>query len=163
PPPLASAPYAADVNQVQALGAVNSTKRTADQTQIARFWSDFSFTVTPPGHWNALAENVTTNQPITLADNARLFALLNVSMGDAAIAAWDAKYVYNSWRPVTAIQQADIDGNPGTLVDTNWTPLLTTPSFPEYMSGHSTFSAAAATVLANFLGSNNVPCSVGSD
>src|SRR5262249_16655740 len=125
--------------------------------------SDFSYTVTPPGHWNQIAQNVATNLGLSLAQNARLFALLNIAMADAGIASWDAKYEYNFWRPVTAIQQADVDGNPDTEADPNWLPLLTTPSFPEYMSGHSTFSGAASTVLAQFLGSNNVPFTVGSD
>src|SRR6185503_21247286 len=124
PPPLNSSRYAADVNQVRELGGLNSTNRTAEQTFIARFWSDFSYTVTPPGHWNQIAQNVATNRPGTLAENARLFALLNLAMADAGIAVWDAKYIYNFWRPVTAIQQADTDGNPETEADPNWTPLL---------------------------------------
>lgn len=91
----------------------------------------------------------------TLAQNARLFALLDIAEADAAIAAWGAKYVFNFWRPITAIQLADIDGNKATRFDATWTPLLVTPSFPEYVSGHSTFSSAAAAVLAAFFGSNH--------
>src|SRR3989442_15015252 len=148
PPALNSAQYAADVNQVRALGSLNSTNRSPEQSLIARFWSDFSFTVTPPGHWNQIAQNVVTNRPTTLIESARLFALLNIAMADAGICVWDAKYVYNFWRPVTAIQQADTDGNPDTEGDPDWLPLLNTPAFPEYVSGHSAFSAAAAAVLA---------------
>ncbi len=163
PPSLTSTQYAAVFNQVKQIGAADSTNRTAEQTLIARFWSDFSYTVTPPGHWNQFAQNISTNFGLSLAQNARLFALLNIAMADAGIACWDAKYEYNSWRPITAIQEADLDGNPDTVADPNWLPLLTTPSFPEYVSGHSTFSGAASTALALFLGSNNVPFTVGSD
>ena len=163
PPPLGSAQYAADVNEVKALGKSNSTNRTAEQTLIARFWSDFSFTVTPPGHWNQIAQNIVTNRASNLIDTARLFALLNIAMADAAICVWDAKYVYNLWRPVTAIQQADMDDNAATEADPDWLPLLNTPAFPEYVSGHSAFSAAAATILGALLGTDAVTFTVGSD
>jgi membrane-associated phospholipid phosphatase len=163
PPALTSSQYARDYNLTMDFGALNSTNRTAEQTLVAKFWSDFNNTVTPPGHWNAVAENISTNLGFSLLQNARLFALLNLAMADAGIAAWDAKYAYNFWRPVTAIHQGEIDGNPDTLSDTNWVPLLTTPPFPEYVSGHSTFSGAASTVLASVLGTNDVSFSVGSD
>lgn len=163
PPALISSQYAADVNQVKQLGRVNSTNRTAEQTLIARFWSDFSYTVTPPGHWNQIAQNVATNRSTSVIEEARLFALLNIAMADAGICVWDAKYLYNFWRPVTAIQQADMDGNPDTEADPEWMPLLNTPAFPEYVSGHSAFSAAAAVVLAAFCGNDNVTFRVGSD
>jgi len=163
PPPLSSTQYTRDFNLVKDLGKLNSTNRTAEQTLIARFWSDFSYTVTPPGHWNQIAQNVITNRPFSLVESARLFALLNIAMADAGIASWDAKYAYNFWRPITAIQQAELDGNPDTEADPNWTPLLNTPPFPEYTSGHSTFSAAAARVLADFCGTDHVTFTVGSD
>ncbi len=163
PPSLTSAQYAADLNQVKSLGGVNSTVRTPEQTQVARFWSDFSYTVTPPGHWNQIAQNVAHTAGTSLEHNARMFAVLNVGMADAGIAAWDAKYVYNFWRPVTAVQNADIDGNADTVADPNWLPLLNTPSFPEYMSGHSTFSGAAASLLAKLVGTDHFQFSVGSD
>lgn len=163
PPSLTSAQYAADFNQVKSLGALNSATRTAEQTEVAYFWSDFSYTVTPPGHWNEVARNVATDQASSLEENAHTFALLNIAMADAAIAAWDAKYEYNFWRPVTAIQEADGDGNPDTVSDPDWRPLLVAPAFPEYISGHSTFSAAAAAVLAHAFGSDEITFTVGSD
>ena len=163
PPSLTSTQYARDFNQVKELGARDSNNRTPEQTLIARFWSDFSYTVTPPGHWNQIAQNVATNRGNTLIQNARLLALLNIAMADAAIIAWDAKYVFNFWRPITAIQEADNDGNPDTKAEPNWTPLLNTPPFPEYTSGHSTFSSAAATVLAEFYGTDQISFTVGSD
>jgi hypothetical protein len=89
-----------------------------------------------------------------LAENARLFASLNIALADAAIVAWDAKYFYDFWRPITAIEQAHNDGNPLTTADPNWDPLLNTPPFSEYVSGHSTFSGAADTILSSFFGNN---------
>lgn len=163
PPPLNSARYAADLNQVKDLGAATSRTRTAEQTLIALFWADFTYTVTPPGHWNQIARQVAANQGLSLAQTARLFALLNIALADAGIATWDAKYAYNFWRPVTAIPQADLDEHPGTQADPGWTPLLVTPSFPEYVSGHSAFSAAAATVLSLFLGTDHVSFTAISD
>lgn len=152
PPALDSAEYASEFNQVKELGSLNSTTRTAEQTEIALFWADGLGTFTPPGHWNQIAESVSLAQGNTLSENARLFALLNIAEADAGIVAWDAKYEYNFWRPITAIEQADTDGNPDTLADPTWNPLLVTPPFPEYISGHSTFSGAADAVLTSFFG-----------
>jgi membrane-associated phospholipid phosphatase len=163
PPAFGSEEWVRDYNMVKELGSANSTTRTADQTQIARFWSDFSYTVTPPGHWNQIAEQTATTMGNDLLANARLFAMLNVAMADAAIAVWDAKYVYNFWRPVTAIPNGDSDGNDLTVADPGWLPLLATPSFPEYVSGHSTFSSAAAEVLAFFYGTDRMTFTIGSD
>jgi membrane-associated phospholipid phosphatase len=154
PPALDSAKYVAEFNQVKALGSLNSTTRTAEQTEIAKFWADGAGTFTPPGHWNLIAEQIALTKGNTLEENARLFALLDIAEADAGIAAWDAKYTYNLWRPITAIALADTDNNPDTSADPDWTPLLTTPPFPEYVSGHSTFSGAAATVLTAFFGDN---------
>lgn len=152
PPDLASAEYAAALNEVKELGRFDSTVRTAEQTEIAMFWSDGPGTFTPVGHWNQIASIVSTAQGNTLAENARLFAVLNLALADAGIACWDAKYAYNVWRPITAIREAASDGNPLTEPDPTWAPLIKTPNFPSYTSGHSTFSAAAATVLAAFFG-----------
>ncbi|MFN6154763.1 Ig-like domain-containing protein [Anabaena sp. AL09] len=153
-PALTSDKYTTEFNQVKDLGSINSTTRTADQTEVAKFWADGSGTFTPAGHWNQIAQNAAATKGNSLIDNARLFALLDISLADAGIAAWDAKYTYNSWRPITAIQKADTDGNPNTTADPNWKPLITTPPFPSYISGHSTFSGAAATVLTTILGDN---------
>lgn len=154
PPALQSPEYAAEINQVQAWGSENSTVRTADQTETALFWADGAGTFTPPGHWNLVAEQLAVVKRSTLADNARLFALLNCAQADAGIAAWDAKYLYDNWRPVTAIRLADKDDNNNTIADPFWTPLIITPPFPDYVSGHSTFSGAATTILASVFGDN---------
>lgn len=154
PPALNSAEYAAAYNQVKSLGQNTSTTRTADQTEIALFWADGAGTFTPPGHWNQIAQSASLRQGLSLAENARLFAALNVAGADAAIVSWDAKYAYNYWRPVTAIRAGDTDGNDATAADPNWTPLIVTPPFPTYTSGHSTFSGAASVVLTAFFGDN---------
>ncbi len=156
PPALNSPQYTAALNQVESLGSATSTTRTADETQIAKFWSDGSGTFTPPGHWNEIAQDVSLQQGLSLVQNAQMFFVLNVAEADAGIACWDAKYTYNFWRPITAIQNAGTDGNAATTADPSWTPLLTTPNFPSYMSGHSTFSGAASTVLAGFFGTDNI-------
>lgn len=147
PPVLGSAEYAAALNEVQSLGDAESTTRTAEQTQIARFWADGLGTFTPPGHWNAIASAAAKDAGGSLSADARLFAQLNVALADAAIAAWDTKYTQLGWRPITAIREGDTIGNPGITGDEEWESLLLTPNHPEYVSGHSTFSAAAAGIL----------------
>ena len=163
PPAITSTRYAADYNEVKAFGAAVGSSRTPVQDEIALFWADATGTETPPGHWNSIAQNVARQSGNTLEQNARLFALLNIAMADAAIAAWDAKYVFDNWRPVTAIRNGDGDGNAGTAGDPTWSSFIVTPPFPDYVSGHSTFSAAAATVLALFYGSDAVAFATGSD
>jgi membrane-associated phospholipid phosphatase len=154
PPALASTDYAAAVDQVRRLGSAGSTERTADQTAIANFWADGGGTSTPPGHWNQIAMDIGLEHNQSLLENARMLALVNFAMADAGIASWDAKYASNLWRPIDAIHLADTDGNAATTADAAWSPLLNTPSFPSYVSGHSTFSAAAAEVLTALLGEN---------
>ncbi len=154
PPALSSAEYAESLNEVQLLGRATGSARTADQTQIARFWADGSGTYTPPGHWNQIAAQFAAARGLSVGENARLFAMLNAALGDAAIVSWNTKYTYDLWRPATAIQNADLDGNDLTTPDTEWSSLLITPPFPEYTSGHSTFSAAAAEILTAYFGDN---------
>lgn len=166
PPDLTSAEYAAAFNEVKDLGGdgvTTPTSRTPEQTLIAKFWADGAGTETPPGHWNTIAQDVFQARGQSVVQDARLFALLNIALADAAIDAWDCKYEFNYWRPVTAIRAADTDGNPDTAPDATWTPLLGTPAFPSYMSGHSTFSAAGAAVLADFFGTDAVTFTTSSD
>ena len=163
PPALESAKYAADYDEVKALGAAVGSTRTPEQSDIALFWADGAGTATPPGHWNVIAKDVATARGNTLRENARLFALLNVAMADAAICAWDAKYKYNFWRPVTAIRNGDTDGNPATTGDSSWSSYIPTPPHPDYISGHSTFSGAAAAVLSLFYGTTRISFETGSD
>ena len=155
PPALDSQQYAADYEEVKQLGPVVGSTRTEDQTEIALFWADGAGTETPPGHWNSIAQIIADAHGNTLEENARLFALLNIAMGDAAICAWDAKYTFDFWRPVTAIAFAE--------PELNWMSFIITPPFPEYVSGHSTFSGAAATVFPLFFGTEDLPFTTGSD
>ncbi|MEM9367199.1 MAG: dockerin type I domain-containing protein [Planctomycetota bacterium] len=152
PPPVTSQAYAASVDEVMRFGSLDSEIRTADQTEIAIFWADGGGTFTPPGHWNQIAADVAIERDQFLLENARLFAMLNLGLADAAIASWDAKYHYDLWRPIDAIQRADADGNSQTVQDESWRPLLISPPFPTYTSGHSTFSGAADAVLTTLLG-----------
>jgi membrane-associated phospholipid phosphatase len=148
PPPLSSNAYAASINEVQSLGSATSTTRTPEQTQIGQFWS-------PPiqNFWNQIAQTVALAHHSNLPTTARLFAVLNLSFADSAIAFYDAKYTYQLWRPVTAIRLADTDGNPDTVADPNWLPLAgNTAADPSYPGAHSTISAAGADVLAGFYG-----------
>jgi hypothetical protein len=162
PPALTSSEYAAAVEEVKRLGGTASAARTPEQTQIAEFWSDSTGqTATPVGKWNLIAQGLAQQQGNTLAENARMFALLDVTLADAGIVCWDTKYTYGLWRPEDAIRLADTDGNPATQVDPSWTPLLTSPPFPEYVSGHSTFSAAAAETLALFFGEDDIAFETG--
>jgi membrane-associated phospholipid phosphatase len=155
PPSLDSQQYAADYEEVKELGAAIGSTRTDDQTEIALFWADGAGTETPPGHWNSIAQIIAGSRGNTLEENARLFALLNIAMADAAICAWDAKYTFDFWRPVTAIAFAE--------PELNWISFIVTPPFPDYVSGHSTFSGAAATVLPLFYGTEDLPFTTGSD
>jgi hypothetical protein len=148
PPALASDAYAAAINEVQSLGSASSTTRTAEQTEIGKFWN-------PPiqNFWNQIAQTVALAHHSDLPTTARLFAALNLSFADSAIAFYDAKYTYRLWRPVTAIRLADSDGNPNTVADPNWLPLAgNTAADPSYPGAHSTISAAGADVLARFYG-----------
>lgn len=155
--------YTAAFREVKRLGGKTSTARTADQAEIARFWDDGPGSATPPGHWNAIAQSLAEQHHLSLLDNARLFALLGMTVADAAIVAWDTKYHYQHWRPVTGIRAADADGNPHTVQDASWESLIGTPPFPAYTSGHSTFSGSSARLLELFFGTDALPFSVGSD
>jgi membrane-associated phospholipid phosphatase len=163
PPALRSTRWTADYNEVKAFGVDVGSTRTAEQEQIALFWADGMGTETPPGHWNHIARDVAAARGNTLEENARLFALLNLAMADAAICAWDTKYAYDFWRPVTAIRNGDADGNPDTDPDPEWRPLIVTPPFPEHVSGHSAFSGAAARILALFYGNDRITFTTASD
>lgn len=156
PPPPNSAEYATAFEEVKRLGRAGSHVRTAHQTQIAFFWEDGPGSYTPPGHWNAIAQTISKARGLSLLENARLFALLGITQADAAVVSWDHKYAYHHWRPLTAIAAADNDGNPATEADATWTPLIPTPPFPAYTSGHSTFSGSASKLLELFFGTDAI-------
>lgn len=152
PPALTSTTYAREFHQVKRLGQLDSPDRTAVQTNIARFWIGSPGTSSAPGQWNEIAAQLTVKNGQTLWQNAQLLYQLNLALADAGIAAWDTKFAYRSWRPITAIRLAGSDGNPKTQPDRTWESFLETPPHPDYVSGHSTYAGAAATVLTSRLG-----------
>jgi len=164
---LTSAQYAADFNEVKAVGSASapSTVRTDDQTHAAAFWQ-----TNPAANYNALARRFVDQLSLDVSDSARLFAMLDLSAADAIINAWNDKYHYRFWRPITAIHNDD--GNPATVADPNWTPLfnpalpvaiagigpaLITPPYPDHVSGATTYASASMHAFASFFGTDEMP------
>ncbi|HEV8549441.1 MAG TPA: vanadium-dependent haloperoxidase [Polyangiaceae bacterium] len=147
PPLLTSAEYATALNEVKDIGAGTGSTRTAEQTQIAKFWAQQTHIP-----FNDIARTVANRKHFTVPQSAHLFALLNIALADARIAVWDTKYYYGYWRPITALRSADLDGNDATELNATWNSLLDTPNHPEYVSGHSATGAAGAAVLAAIFG-----------
>jgi len=165
PNPLKSAAYTKDFNEVKELGALNSTRRTDDQTKAAVFWQ-----FAPAALWNSLARGLAVQYSLDAADQARLYAMINLAAADGAIACWNDKYYWNFWRPRAAIREADTDDNPATVADPNWealfapatptVPPLTTPPFPDHPSGHGCLSGAVLNTFKNFFGTDKVEFTV---
>ena len=149
PPALDSDRYAKDYNEIKIIGASNSSTRTAEQTAIGQFWL-----ASPTAIWNPVLTQVIATRDFNLSAKARAFALFYLAATDAGIACWDAKYVYNFWRPQAAIRNGDLDNNDSTAVDGTWLPLHPTPRHPEYPSGHSSNSSAMAAILTELFGDN---------
>jgi hypothetical protein len=137
--------YAREFNEVKRYGSLDSTYSTPEQREVARFYIE-----TASIQYPRIIRAFTATQNLSLVDNARLYAQLYVSIVDALIAGWDTKFHYNFWRPVTAIRQADTDGNPGTTQDASWLPLTVTPNHQEYPSTHSAITGALAITLKKF-------------
>jgi hypothetical protein len=148
PPALSSADWARDYNEVKSLGGAKSTARTAEQSEAVKFWGNANF----GGAWQGAARELATKNEISLADSARLFALLNMGLSNAYILNWDAKYTYNFWRPVTAIRNGDQDGNDATERDAAWTSFNPTPMHPEYPSQATMNAVIALAVLESVFG-----------
>lgn len=142
PHPLASADWAKDYEEIKRMGAKTGSARSAEQTDIARFWE-----LTGPATWNPIARQLSAAKRIDVMENARLFALVAMATADALIAVFDAKYAYNFWRPVTAIRNGDMHGNDAIERDPAWEPFISTPMHPEYPCAHCITAAAAAGVL----------------
>ena len=146
---LASAQWAKDYNEVKKMGAKSGSGRSAEQSEIARFWA-----LVGPATYNPIARQLSAAKGLDVLENARLFALFSIATADAAVAIFDAKYKYNFWRPVTAIRNGDIDGNNATQRDPTWEPFIPTPMHPEYPCAHCTFQSTAASALEAFFGSD---------
>jgi hypothetical protein len=164
PNALTSAEYAEDFNEVKELGSLTSTTRTPDQTDAAIFWQDHAMAL-----WNGIFRTLAASQNLKIVDSARLFAMENLTAADAQIGCWNDKYYYWFWRPITAIREADTDGNPDTLADPTWLPLfdpatpvcnplfpLFTPPFPDHPSGHACATSAFVHTLQNFFGTDRI-------
>jgi PAP2 superfamily len=152
PPSLTSAEWAADYNEIKELGGKKSSKRSNEQTDIARFW-----TITGAQSWGPIVRQLAAAPGRSLIQNARLFALVQLATADSYIAVFDAKYTFNFWRPVTAIRNGDLGGNGATARDAGWEPLVDTPLHPEYPCAHCINSAAARAVLESEFGTGETP------
>ena len=152
PPALTSATWTRDFNEVKALGGKSSTRRTAEQTEIARFW-DYSL----PAIYHGVVRSVATQPGREPLRNARLFAAVAQGMDDAMIAVFDAKYAYNFWRPSTAIRNAEVDGNDATEVEAGWSSFIDTPMHPEYPSAHSILASTVGVLLKADLNGSPIP------
>ncbi len=147
-PALTSDQYLADYNETKNMGSSTNSGRTGDQTLFASFWQAGN----PPDYLDPVVLSLAAQHHFSMVQTVRLLALVNLAMADAIIGCWDAKYTYSSWRPITAIQLAAMDGNDNTTGDSAWTPLITTPAFPEYPSAHSCVSGAAMEILSQTFG-----------
>lgn len=155
PPALTSRQYAKDLNETETYGAANSTVRTQAETDTALFWN-----ANAVNQYNGAMQNAVTENGLDLVDAAHLFAMGELTTADAGIACWDSKYFYLSWRPITAIQHADLDGNDDTTADPSWAPLLSTPTHPEYPAAHGCLTSAFTDSLAAALGSNHLDITI---
>jgi hypothetical protein len=147
PPAPGSDANVRDYLEIVSVGALNSTTRTPSQTQTAQFW-----VATGPQNWNQVVREVTTAPGMNAAKAARAYMIFSMAGADAIIAAWDTKYTYTEWRPVTAIRSTLDDGSSATVPDPSWTPLITTPRFPDYICGHATYAGAVERVLTAMFG-----------
>lgn len=151
PNPVTSAEYAEEFNEVKSLGSAASTERTQDQTDAARYWA-----ANPPANWARTARSISAAHQLTIAENARLFAMLHTAQADALIAVWCDKAEWQNWRPITAIREAGNDGNPATVPDENWTPLSVTPPYPDHSSGASALGGASTVAMESFFGTDKI-------
>ena len=155
PTPLDSQEWADDYNRTRLWGSLANSLRTDEQTTIGLFW-----TPNPGPLYTNMLIGVAADHGLSALDTARLFAMTWTGYGDAFIGCINAKYHFNFWRPVTAIRQGDIDGNPDTVADPNWTPLATTPNHPEYPAAHGCVTGAVSTILESYFGTPNLPLHV---
>jgi hypothetical protein len=156
PPALTSHQYAKDLNETEAYGALNSTVRTPEQTAIAFFWVGNNI-----NQYNGTMQSVVTDHGMDLVDAAHLLAMGELVSTDAGIACYDSKFFYLAWRPITAIRNADKDGNPDTAADPNWQALLGVPGHPEYPSQHGCFTSAFTDALAAALDTKHIDVTMG--
>jgi len=160
PPALTSEVYTRDFNEVKSLGAVNSTTRTPDQTLVARLIAGGITTTGPSRLWNHVMRDLARSQGLTGIQTARGFALLNMALHDGLRVTFTGKFLYGLWRPVTAIREADRDGNPDTVADPTWLPLITTPPYPAYPGNVTCIGTVGSRVAAHVFGRDDIPFNV---
>ena len=158
PPAMTSEQYRKDFDEVKALGALTGSTRTAEQTDIAYFWSENFF-----AQWNRALRAIAVQKLHRTGDSARLFALANIAVADAVITSWDSKRYYFFWRPMTAIREADSDGNPNTIADLAWQPLINNPNYPDYTSGANNVTGAMTKALELYFGTDRMTFDVTSN
>ncbi|HYC70277.1 MAG TPA: phosphatase PAP2 family protein [Opitutaceae bacterium] len=163
PPPVDSKEHAEEIAYVARFGARDGSERTEYQTLTAPFWADDLGSATPPGHWNVIAQDLARRNRLGTAESARLFALLNFACADGGISCWDTKFHYRSWRPETAIREVTLAVNAHAKPVPDFIPLMSSPAFPGYTSGHSTFSAAASRILELWFGTDDIEFTTTSD
>jgi hypothetical protein len=160
PPALTSERYATDFNQVKSWGAVNSTVRSAEQTLISQHWAGVGTTTPNQNVWNNLLGDLARRENWTGLDLTRGYALLNMTFHDALLTSMTGKFIYGLWRPVTAVREADTDGNPQTDADPNWLPLLTTPPYPSAPGNMACIAGANSRTMERLFGRDNIPFTV---
>ncbi len=165
PPPAVNSQQVADeLAEIVRIGARDNSERTEYQTLAAPFWADDLGSATPPGHWNVIAQDLARRNNLNTAECARLFALLNLACADAGITIWNTKYFYRTWRPETAIRDEHLrEINPHATAHPDFIPLMASPAFPSYISGHSTFSAAGSRILERYFRTDDIEFTTTSD
>ncbi|HVT73601.1 MAG TPA: vanadium-dependent haloperoxidase [Lacunisphaera sp.] len=163
PPAFDSEQAAAELAQIGRVGRRDGAERTEYETLGTAFWADDLGTATPPGHWNVIAQDLARRHRLSTLETARLFALLNLACADAGIACWDTKFHYRTWRPETALRELTPALNPHLVPQPDFIPLMPSPAFPSYVSGHSTFSGAAERILQRYFGTDDIEFTVTSE
>lgn len=163
PPTVDSEQMAADLAQVARIGSRDGAERTEYETLGTAFWADDLGTATPPGHWNVIAQDLARRHRLSAFETARLFALLNLACADAGIACWDTKFHYRTWRPETGLRELTPALNPHMVTQPEFIPLMASPAFPSYVSGHSTFSGAAERILQRYFATDDIAFTVTSE
>ena len=155
PDALKSAAYAEDYNEVKKIGSLTSTRRTADQTAASIFWQDSG-----PAIWNRVFRQLAASEVLDIVESARMFAMTNLASADGVIGCWNDKYYWNFWRPITAIREGNNDGNPSTVGDPDWTPLIPTPPYPDHTSGYNCGTSSFMHTAEAFFGRGKTEFSV---
>ena len=163
PPAIDSKEFADELAYVAKVGARDGAERTEYETLSTPFWADDLGSATPPGHWNVIAQDLVRRNNLPVVETARLFALLNLAAADAGISCWDSKFFYRTWRPETGIRELDTTTNSYMVPHPEFIPNMSSPAFPSYTSGHSTFSAAASRILERFFGTDEIEFTTRSD